>query len=57
MVSSAGRTLAPIGLSLFPGSMQWIADATRIPERFLYATGGTGMNIGDSRQRQPRSLL
>jgi len=57
MVSSAGRTLAPIGLSLFPGSMQWIADATRIPERFLYATGGTCMNTGDSRQRQPRSLL
>jgi flavin-dependent dehydrogenase len=32
MVTGAGRTLAPIGLSIFPGAMKWIARSTRIPE-------------------------
>jgi flavin-dependent dehydrogenase len=31
MVSRAGRRLAPIGLSIFPGAMGWIARSTRIP--------------------------
>ena len=33
MVTNAGRNLAPIGLSLFPNAMQWIAASTRIPEQ------------------------
>jgi hypothetical protein len=33
MVTGVGRNLAPIGLSLFPNAMQWIATSTRIPER------------------------
>jgi flavin-dependent dehydrogenase len=33
MVSSAGRNLAPFGLSLFPGAMRWIAASTRVPEQ------------------------
>jgi flavin-dependent dehydrogenase len=32
MVTGAGRKLAPIGLSIFPGAMKWIARSTRIPE-------------------------
>ncbi|HXR40315.1 MAG TPA: FAD-dependent monooxygenase [Terracidiphilus sp.] len=35
MVSGVGRMLAPIGLSLFPGAMQWIAQSTRVPENAL----------------------
>lgn len=35
MVSGAGRLIAPIGLSVFPGAMSWIARATRVPERAL----------------------
>ena len=38
MVSGAGRFVAPIGLSVFPGAMSWIARATRIPERALIET-------------------
>jgi flavin-dependent dehydrogenase len=38
MVSGAGRFVAPIGLSVFPGAMSWIARATRIPQRALEAT-------------------
>jgi flavin-dependent dehydrogenase len=37
MVSGAGRTLAPLGLSLFPNAMRWIAASTRIPEQNLIA--------------------
>jgi|CZKZ01.1.fsa_nt_gi flavin-dependent dehydrogenase len=33
IVSSAGRNLVPIGLSLFPNAMRWIAASTRIPDR------------------------
>jgi flavin-dependent dehydrogenase len=32
MVSSFGRRVAPVGLSIFPGAMNWIARSTRIPE-------------------------
>jgi flavin-dependent dehydrogenase len=35
MVSRAGRLLAPVGLSLFPGAMSWIAQSTRIPQGAL----------------------
>jgi flavin-dependent dehydrogenase len=35
MITGAGRTLAPIGLSLFPNAMRWIATSTRIPEQAL----------------------
>ena len=35
MVTGAGRAVAPIGLSLFPNAMQWIARFTRIPDRAL----------------------
>jgi flavin-dependent dehydrogenase len=38
LVTGAGRTLAPIGLSIFPGAMHWIAGSTRIPERALNQT-------------------
>jgi flavin-dependent dehydrogenase len=33
MVTSAGRNLAPFGLSFFPGAMRWIAASTRVPEQ------------------------
>jgi flavin-dependent dehydrogenase len=32
MVSGAGRGLAPLGLAVFPGAMEWIARSTRIPQ-------------------------
>jgi flavin-dependent dehydrogenase len=32
MVSGFGRTIAPIGLSVLPGALNWIAMSTRIPE-------------------------
>ena len=35
MVTGAGRTLAPLCLSLFPNAMGWIAASTRIPEQAL----------------------
>jgi len=35
MVSSFGRTLAPIALSMFPSAMNWIASSTRIPDKAL----------------------
>jgi hypothetical protein len=35
MVTGAGRTLAPFGVSLLPGAMGWIAASTRIPEQAL----------------------
>ena len=38
MVTSAGRTLAPIGFSVFPNAINWIARSTRIPERALHQT-------------------
>jgi flavin-dependent dehydrogenase len=45
MVTGAGRTLAPICLSIFPGAMNWIARSTRIPEdrwqAEQFATGDT----------------
>jgi flavin-dependent dehydrogenase len=31
MISGAGRALAPAALKTFPGAMEWIARATRIP--------------------------
>lgn len=40
MVTRAGRTLAPIGLSVFPGAMHWIASSTRIPQDALQLTLG-----------------
>jgi flavin-dependent dehydrogenase len=38
MVTQAGRALAPMGLSIFPDAMNWIARSTRIPERALRQT-------------------
>jgi hypothetical protein len=38
MITRAGRTLAPIGLSLFPNAMSLIARSTRIPEKALHQT-------------------
>jgi menaquinone-9 beta-reductase len=38
MVTRAGSVLAPMGLSIFPGAMNWIASLTRIPERALRQT-------------------
>jgi menaquinone-9 beta-reductase len=38
MITSAGRTLAPIALSVFPGATGWIAKATRIPQTALQRT-------------------
>lgn len=38
MISSVGRGLAPIGLSVLPSSLNWIAKSTRIPERALHQT-------------------
>lgn len=40
IVSSAGRMLAPVGLSIFPHAMNWIAASTRIPDRALKQTLG-----------------
>ncbi len=37
LVSGAGRTLAPIALSLFPRAIPWIASCTRIPEQVRIA--------------------
>jgi flavin-dependent dehydrogenase len=38
MVTNVGRTLAPIGLSVLPGALNWIAGSTRIPEKALQET-------------------
>jgi flavin-dependent dehydrogenase len=35
MVTSSARVWAPMGLALAPSAMQWIAQATRIPESVL----------------------
>jgi menaquinone-9 beta-reductase len=35
MVTGAGRTMATLGLSLFPDALRWIANSTRIPERAM----------------------
>jgi flavin-dependent dehydrogenase len=35
MVSSAGRALAPMALTVFPNAMSWIASSTRIPGNAL----------------------
>lgn len=35
MVTEAGRHLAVLGASLFPGAMRWIAASTRVPSRAL----------------------
>jgi flavin-dependent dehydrogenase len=35
MVTGAGMAFSSFGLSLFPSSMQWIANSTRIPDRVL----------------------
>ncbi|MGA7108983.1 MAG: NAD(P)/FAD-dependent oxidoreductase [Terracidiphilus sp.] len=40
MVTSAGRHLAPIGLSLIPQGLRWIAASTRIAERDRVAWRG-----------------
>jgi flavin-dependent dehydrogenase len=40
MVTGVGRTMAPIGLSVFPGAMHWIARSTRIPQNALDRTLG-----------------
>jgi flavin-dependent dehydrogenase len=38
LVSGLGRRLAPIGVRVLPKAMNWIARATRIPERALVQT-------------------
>jgi flavin-dependent dehydrogenase len=35
MVTRAGRGIAPLGFSLFPNAMRWIAASTRIPEHAI----------------------
>jgi menaquinone-9 beta-reductase len=40
MVTRIGRSLAPVGLSVFPGTMHWIASSTRIPQNALHKTLG-----------------
>ena len=35
MVSNAGRTMAILGLSVFPNAMRWIAASTRIPKQAM----------------------
>ena len=40
MVTRVGRHLAPIGLSLLPGGLRWIAASTRIAERDRVAWSG-----------------
>ncbi len=35
MVTGAGRSLAPVLLSLVPNALGWIASSTRIPEESL----------------------
>jgi menaquinone-9 beta-reductase len=42
MVSGLGRRLAPIGVRVLPQAMNWIAQATRIPERALVKTRVAG---------------
>ena len=37
MVTGAGRSVAPFGLSLFPNAMRWIAASTRVPAQALLA--------------------
>jgi flavin-dependent dehydrogenase len=37
MVSNAGRTMAILGLSVFPNAMRWIAASTRIPIQTIVA--------------------
>jgi flavin-dependent dehydrogenase len=37
MVTGAGRTMTPFGLSIFPNAMRWIAASTRVPEQALLA--------------------
>ena len=32
MMSGVGRWVAPVGLAVFPGAIEWIARSTRIPE-------------------------
>jgi flavin-dependent dehydrogenase len=41
MVTTVGRELAPLGLSLVPNAMGWIARATRIPKNALLRCGET----------------
>ncbi len=40
MVTGMGRALAPLALSVLPGSMRWIANSTRIPEKAIHQTSG-----------------
>jgi flavin-dependent dehydrogenase len=35
MVTGIGRSIAPFGLWLFPNAIQWIAEATRIPDNAI----------------------
>jgi flavin-dependent dehydrogenase len=47
MVTGLGRTLAPLGLSVFPQAIRWIASSTRIPMQASLTTtvsssAGTG---------------
>jgi hypothetical protein len=38
LVTGVGRRLAPLGLSVLPQAMAWIARSTRIPENALRQT-------------------
>jgi len=49
MVTDVGRALAPVGLSLMPNAMGWIARATRIPEGALLSV--------PTQKRAPRSEM
>lgn len=51
MVTGAGCGLASFALPLFPSSMRWIANATRIPERALIHAAAHGEVRSESAMR------
>jgi flavin-dependent dehydrogenase len=46
-VTDAGRSLAVLGLSLFPTAMRWIAASTRIPGRAILASSSSSLEKKD----------
>jgi flavin-dependent dehydrogenase len=57
IVTDPGRNLAPIGLSLFPSAMRWIAASTRIPGQARLANPAPSPHgpAGGSQGRGPAS--
>ena len=48
IITSAGRTIAPLAFGLVPGAMGWIAKKTRIPDRALPDPGNPSGAIHSS---------